>query len=120
MATFWVERDNFVNEPVLRAKDLVPGSIADALAKWMCLHWLTCNGKLVHDGGGFTCSLCPAYPHCDFCPIKMYTGIRGCLSTPYQQYYGAVTRGDLAAARSAAEGMVRLLELLLEEETGGP
>ena len=115
MATFWIEKD------VLKADDLVPGSIEDSIDKWKVLLRKSRAGCLVQDGGSRTCALCHKYCADDFsdscggCPVLMYTGYTGCRHTPYMNYHDAYERGNVEAAESAAEEMVAFLEMLHDE-----
>lgn len=102
----------YVEDGVLRARDLTPGSAEDCLLKWSTLYGLAMQGILAEDGGLSTCSFCQVYlrnPGCRGCPLAKATGELGCVGTSYYDYVDAIGDDDIEAAIEATSEMVDLL-----------
>lgn len=85
-----------VNKKVNNEADL---ALLDSIQKWFEVSFLYKQDKNVED-----CALCKMFLHqnetfrCDACPVKLKTGHRGCIGTPYALFrqitknsYGLVT-----------------------------
>lgn len=76
-----------------------------------------------HGIGVKDCALCrrfnqpgmTAYYMCGGCPVKDYTGRKGCVGTPHEAVAAAQDQGDLSWFLSAAQEEVEFLESLLPD-----
>ncbi|MCR4293649.1 MAG: hypothetical protein NUV76_12320 [Candidatus Kuenenia sp.] len=62
------------------------------LQKWMSLYF----EENLKDGDALLCYLCQCYScsECDRCPIKIETGKKECIGTPFRKYYNKPTRAN--------------------------
>ena len=81
-----------------------------SIQKWESIIYLTERGfKIRADGGPSTCGLCALFyhdVHCHGCPIYEETGLKGCVSTPHEDWEIAVgihCNSGLAQAREEVE-----------------
>jgi hypothetical protein len=82
-------------------------AIRASIAKWKTIvKYLTEHpNTIIVDGGRHTCALCFLYwsDDCKGCPVHLYTGQRGCATTPYEDYFEAVYEGDYEEALHFAQ-----------------
>ena len=80
----WVEKElKMKTDQTETSVDLTREAIIGSIVKWKDI----CNGIGI-DHGARNCPLCALFysKQCENCPVKLYTGIRSCQNTPYDDW----------------------------------
>jgi hypothetical protein len=93
-----------------------------SIEKWKFILWAMDElpGRFIDDWGWASCPCCAKYydrdneSDCHDCPIGDWTGETLCAGTPYDDYQCSEPFGGGSAARTAAAGMVDLLQRILD------